>query len=295
VNKKPMTPINSVKALTFDVFGTVVDWRSGISEEGRALGRDKGIEADWEAFADTWRGKYQPSLARVRDGEAPWTNLDSLHRASLDALLEEFGIESLAEPDKDALNRAWHRLPPWPDSVVGLTLLRRKYVLATLSNGNVALLVNMARNAGLPWDAILGAEVARHYKPQPESYLVTAELLGLAPHECMMVAAHNGVWWRPPRSGSARPSCRAPPSTGPINRQTSRPSTISMSSANRLSISLRSLAADRDFSGRLLLASWHSPAIFSPSRNRATSRISYASLARAGKIADLDGSVSLAP
>ena len=192
MSKKPMTPIDSIKALTFDVFGTVVDWRSGISEEGRALGRDKGIEADWEAFADTWRGKYQPSLARVRDGEAPWTNLDSLHRTSLDALLEEFGIESLAEPDKDALNRAWHRLPPWPDSVVGLTLLRRKYVLATLSNGNVALLVNMARNAGLPWDAILGAEVAKHYKPQPECYLVTAELLGLAPRECMMVAAHNG-------------------------------------------------------------------------------------------------------
>ena len=192
MNERRMTPMESVKALTFDVFGTVVDWRNGITEEGRTLGRDKGIEADWEAFADAWRGQYQPSLARVRDGEVPWTNLDSLHRASLDALLEEFGIESLAEPDKDALNRAWHRLPPWPDSVEGLTLLKRKYILATLSNGNIALLVNMARNAGLPWDAILGAEVARHYKPQPESYLVTAELLGLAPHECMMVAAHNG-------------------------------------------------------------------------------------------------------
>lgn len=192
MNEKRITPMESVKALTFDVFGTVVDWRNGITEEGRALGRHKGIEADWEAFADAWRGQYQPSLARVRDGEVPWANLDSLHRASLDALLEEFGIEGLAEPDKDALNRAWHRLPPWPDSVEGLTLLKRKYILATLSNGNVALLVNMARNAGLPWDAILGAEVARHYKPQPESYLVTAELLGLAPHECMMVAAHNG-------------------------------------------------------------------------------------------------------
>ena len=186
------TAIESVKALTFDVFGTVVDWRGGISEESRALGRDKGIEADWEAFADAWRGRYQPSLARVRDGEVPWTNLDSLHRASLDALSEEFGIDVLTDKEKDALNRAWHRLPPWPDSVAGLTRLKRKFILATLSNGNVALLVNMARNAGLPWDAILGAEVARHYKPQPESYLVTAELLGLAPHECMMVAAHNG-------------------------------------------------------------------------------------------------------
>ena len=185
-------PIDAVKALTFDVFGTVVDWRGGIIAEGRAVGRDKGIEADWEAFAEAWRGKYQPSMARVRDGEVPWTNLDRLHRASLDELLEEFGIEGLDEPDKNALNRAWHRLPPWPDSVEGLTLLKRKYILATLSNGNVALLVNMARNVGLPWDAILGAEVARHYKPQPQAYLVTAELLDLAPHECMMVAAHNG-------------------------------------------------------------------------------------------------------
>ncbi len=185
-------PIDAVKALTFDVFGTVVDWRSSIIEEGRAIGRRKGIETDWEAFADAWRGKYQPSMSRVRDGEAPWTNLDSLHRASLDALLEEFGIGGLDPQEKDDLNRAWHRLQPWPDSVESLTLLRRKYVLAALSNGNVALLVNMARNAGLPWDAILGAEVARHYKPQPQAYLVTAELLGLAPHECMMVAAHNG-------------------------------------------------------------------------------------------------------
>ena len=185
------TPIDAVKALTFDVFGTVVDWRSSIIEAGRAIGRRKGIEADWEAFADAWRGKYQPSMSRVRDGEAPWTNLDSLHRASLDELLEEFGIGKLDPQEKDDLNRTWHRLQPWPDSVEGLTLLKRKYVLATLSNGNIALLVNMARNAGLPWDAILGAEVARHYKPQPQAYLVTAELLGLAPHECMMVAAHN--------------------------------------------------------------------------------------------------------
>jgi 2-haloacid dehalogenase len=185
------SPIDAVKALTFDVFGTVVDWRTGITEEGRTVGRDKGIDADWEAFADAWRGKYQPSMSQVRDGKIPWTNLDSLHRASLDELLEEFGITSLDDKEKDHLNRAWHRLPPWPDSVEGLTRLKRKYILATLSNGNVALLVNMAKNAGLPWDAVLGAEVARHYKPQPESYLITAELLGLAPHECMLVAAHN--------------------------------------------------------------------------------------------------------
>jgi 2-haloacid dehalogenase len=186
-----MTRVDAVKALGFDVFGTAVDWRSSIIEEGHALGRDKGIEVDWEAFADAWRGKYQPSMSRVRNGEMPWTNLDSLHRASLDELLEEFGIASLDEHEKDEFNRAWHRLRPWPDSVEGLTRLKRKYILTTLSNGNVALLVNMAKNAELPWDAVLGAEVARHYKPQPQSYLVTAELLGLAPHECMLVAAHN--------------------------------------------------------------------------------------------------------
>ena len=184
-------PIDRVKALTFDVFGTVVDWRASIIEQGRALGRKKAIEADWAAFADAWRGRYQPSMSRVRDGEIPWTNLDSLHRASLDELLQEFGITTLDEQEKDDLNRAWHRLQPWPDSVAGLSRLKKKYILATLSNGNVALLVNMARNACLPWDAILGAEVVKHYKPQPQSYLMTAQLLGLAPQECMMVAAHN--------------------------------------------------------------------------------------------------------
>jgi len=185
-------PLDAVKALTFDVFGTVVDWRSSIIEEGRTLEREKGVKADWEAFADAWRGKYQPSLSRVRNGEAPWTNLDALHRASLDELLDEFGITTLDEREKEHLNRAWHRLSPWPDSVEGMTRLKKRFILATLSNGNVALLVNMAKNTGLPWDAILGAEVARHYKPQPEAYLTTAELLGLAPGECMMVAAHNG-------------------------------------------------------------------------------------------------------
>lgn len=185
------SPVDAVRALTFDVFGTVVDWRTSIAEEGRRLGREKGIDVDWTAFADAWRGKYQPSLSRVRDGEVPWTNLDRLHRQSLEALLEEFAITGLDETEKDYLNRAWHRLAPWPDTVPGLTRLKRRYILATLSNGNVALLVNMARHAGLPWDAVLGAEVARHYKPQPQAYLVTAELLGLAPDECLMVAAHN--------------------------------------------------------------------------------------------------------
>jgi 2-haloacid dehalogenase len=183
----------SIKALTFDVFGTVVDWRSSIIREGEALGRAKGLtHVDWTAFADAWRGLYQPMMDRVRSGAAPWTKLDDLHRMGLDRLLGEFKISGLSEDEIDHLNRAWHRLDPWPDTVNGLTRLKQRYILATLSNGNVALMVNMAKRAGLPWDAILGAEVARHYKPQPEAYLRTAELLGLRPEQCLMVAAHNG-------------------------------------------------------------------------------------------------------
>jgi 2-haloacid dehalogenase len=183
--------LDEVKALTFDVFGTVVDWRSGIIREGEALGRAKGLSVDWEAFADAWRGRYQPTLSRVRDGELPWTKLDDLHRMSLDVLLPEFGIQGLSEAEVEAFNRAWHRLDPWPEAVGGLTRLKRRFTLATLSNGNVALLVNMAKRAGLPWDAVLGAEVAQAYKPQPKAYLTTASLLGLRPQECMMVAAHH--------------------------------------------------------------------------------------------------------
>ena len=187
-----MADLDSVKALTFDVFGTVVDWRSSIIREGEALGRAKGLTADWARFADAWRGLYQPNLSRVRNGELPWTKLDELHRMSLDRLLVDFGISGLTETEIDHLNRAWHRLDPWPDAVPGLQRLRRRFILATCSNGNVALMVNMAKRAGLPWDAILGAETARHYKPQPEAYLITADMLGLPPEQCMMVAAHNG-------------------------------------------------------------------------------------------------------
>src|SRR5215831_12937464 len=182
----------AIKALTFDVFGTVVDWRSSIFREGEAFGRAKGITGvDWQLFADKWRGLYQPAMDEVRSGRRPFVKLDVLHRESLDKLVAEFGIKGLTEADLDHLNRAWHRLDPWPDSVPGLQRMKKKYILATLSNGNVALMVNMARRAGLPWDAVLGAEVARHYKPQPEAYLTTAAMLGLRPEQCMMVAAHG--------------------------------------------------------------------------------------------------------
>lgn len=179
------------KALLFDVFGTVVDWRGSIIAEGEAFGRDRGLEVDWAAFADGWRAKYQPAMQRVREGKTGWVKLDDLHRENLLELLEEFTISGLSENEIDHWNKVWHRLNPWPDTVAGLTRLKSKFVLATLSNGNVALLVNMAKHGGLPWDAVLGAEVAGHYKPQREAYLKTAAFLGLAPQDCLMVAAHN--------------------------------------------------------------------------------------------------------
>jgi 2-haloacid dehalogenase len=187
-----MADLTQVKALTFDVFGTVVDWRGSILREGQALGREKGLDVDWAQFAEAWRAGYGPSMDRVRQGELPWTNIDGLHRLILEGLLEPSGLSGLSEAERDHLNRVWHRLAPWPDAVEGLQRLRQRYVLATLSNGNVALLVNMAKRAGLPWDCVLSSELARHYKPDPEVYRLAAQLLGLAPPQVMMVAAHNG-------------------------------------------------------------------------------------------------------
>nr|WP_211178184.1 haloacid dehalogenase type II [Pseudonocardia acidicola] len=177
--------------MVFDVFGTVVDWRSGVARDARALlGGRTGAAVDPVAFADAWRSRYLPSMDRVRRGEQPWTNLDGLHRASLDDLLVEFGVPDVPEPVRAELVLAWHRLDPWPDAVDGLTRLKRDHVIGTLSNGNVALLVDMAKRAGLPWDVILSAELVGHYKPDPEVYDATARLLGLAPEQVMLVAAH---------------------------------------------------------------------------------------------------------
>lgn len=181
-----------VKALTFDVFGTVVDWRASIIREGQLLAAQKGYQVDWAEFADRWRAGYGPAMNKVRSGELPWTRIDDLHRMILDELVVEFGLSGMSETELDHFNRAWHRLSPWPDTVAGLNRLKTKYVITTLSNGNVSLLTNMAKNAGLPWDAILSAELAGHYKPDPETYLKAADLLGLPPEQVMMVAAHPG-------------------------------------------------------------------------------------------------------
>jgi 2-haloacid dehalogenase len=180
----------TVKALIFDVFGTVVDWRRSVIREGEKLGRKKNLDVAWAAFADEWRARYAPSMDRVRRGELPWTNLDALHHASLEELLEEFGVEGLSKKEVNHLNKVWHRLDPWPDSVAGLARLKERYVISTFSNGNVALLTNMAKRAGLPWDLILSAELVRHYKPDPETYLMAPNLLDLRPDEVMLVAAH---------------------------------------------------------------------------------------------------------
>jgi len=184
--------IAGVKALIFDTFGTVVDWRGSIIEEGNAWGKAKGLTIDWARFADRWRSGYAPAMDRVRKGELPWTKLDDLHRMLLEELLKEFRIEGLSEAEKDQWNRVWHRLKPWPDSVAGLKRLKKKYTIAPCSNGNVALLKDMAKHSGLPWDLILGAELARHYKPDRGAYLTSVSLLGLKPEEVMMCAAHSG-------------------------------------------------------------------------------------------------------
>jgi len=183
--------LENVKALTFDVFGTVVNWRNSIAREAEASLAPKGYALDWHAFADAWRGRYQPSMQRIRAGERPFMRLDLLHRENLEEILPDFGVSGLSEAEIDHLNKDWHRLDPWPEAVEGLTRLKSKYILATQSNGNIALMVNMAKRAGLPWDVVLGAEVCQAYKPMPEAYMRAADFLGLKPEECMMTAAHN--------------------------------------------------------------------------------------------------------
>lgn len=182
--------LGRIRALCFDVFGTVVDWRGSVIAEGRALGERLGIERDWVALADAWRGQYQPSMERVRSGEVPWQPLDELHMESLIVLLDRFDIE-LDDEQRLHFNRAWHRLSPWPEVVPALEDLATRYTLATLSNANIELAQNMATNAGLPWHRILGAEFAGAYKPLPEAYLRSAAGMDLEPAQCMLVAAHN--------------------------------------------------------------------------------------------------------
>ena len=180
-----------LKAILFDTFGTVVDWRSSLIAELTAFGSARNIVADWVALVDAWRAAYAPSMDKVRHGDAPWTKLDDLHRQSLEQLLAAAGIEGLTEADRVHLTLAWHRLHAWPDSVAGTERLHRCFITGPLSNGNVSLLIDLKRFNGLAWDMIFGAEVFRHYKPDPETYLGACRLLSLAPGEVMLCAAHN--------------------------------------------------------------------------------------------------------
>ncbi|MFI5282998.1 MAG: haloacid dehalogenase type II [Candidatus Dormibacterales bacterium] len=186
-----MTDLSGVRALTFDVFGTVVDWRSGVAAEARRIGAGAGVNADWDRLADAWRALYIPSMGRVRTGELPWTNFDRLHRMALDQVLEDLHAEGLDDSARDELTLAWERLPPWPDAVEGLRRLARRFAVSTLSNGNRSQQEALVRFGSLPFQRLMSAEDFRHYKPDPEIYLGAASLLGLEPGQVMMVAAHK--------------------------------------------------------------------------------------------------------
>ena len=212
-----MSDLSMVKALVFDVFGTVVDWRTSLINDFTAWSKTRGIQGDWTALVDGWRGLYVGSMDEVRKHpERGYVILDVLHRRSLETLVAQLGISGLTEADLDHLTRGWHRLHPWADSVAGLTRLKRKYIIAPLSNGNVALLTNMAKFAGLPWDLVLSAELFQHYKPDPETYLGAARLLGLAPGEVMMVAAHNNDLEAAQRYGLKTAFVARPTEYGPL-------------------------------------------------------------------------------
>ena len=206
-----------VRAVLFDVFGTVVDWRSGIAAAAGSFAREHGVELDPHAFADSWRGQYMPSMRPVRSGERPFVTLDVLHRETLDEALRGQGLDPGAfDPaELDGLARAWHFLPPWPDSVAGIAAMKRGYIVGPLSNGNTSLLLDMAKSAGLPWDLILGSDVSRAYKPEPEAYLRPAAMLGLRPGEVMLAAAHESDLAAARKAGLATAYIERPLEHGP--------------------------------------------------------------------------------
>jgi 2-haloacid dehalogenase len=207
----------TVRAVLFDTFGTVVDWRSGISAAVRAFAARHGLSLGPDEFADAWRGQYGPSMQRVSSGERPFAILDTLHRENLDAVLRGHGLDpaGFAPGELDSLSAAWHYLPPWPDSVAGLGQLKRDFIIGPLSNGNTALLVDMAKAGGLPWDVILGSDVSRAYKPSPHAYTAPAAMLGLDPGEVMLAAAHHGDLAAARRAGLATGFIARPAEYGP--------------------------------------------------------------------------------
>jgi 2-haloacid dehalogenase len=213
----PASTAQTVKAVLFDVFGTVVDWRTGVAAAVRRFAGERGLELDAFAFADAWRSRYVPAMRRVSTGERPFVPLDVLHRENLDGVLTGLGLDPgrFGPAALDELNRAWHLLPPWPDSVPGITALKRDYIVGPLSNGNTSLLLDMAKAAGLPWDLILGSDVSRAYKPAMEAYLRPAALLGLEPGEIMLAAAHEADLAAARKAGLAAAFISRPLEQGP--------------------------------------------------------------------------------
>src|SRR6202167_6126255 len=205
----------AVKALFFDVFGTLVDWRTSIARETEKILKDRGYALDWSKFADAWRDKYQPAMEEVRSGRAAYCKLDVLHRQNLERVLPKFKVSGLREEELRDLNLAWHRLDAWPDVTDGLARLKRRYFLAPLSNGKISLMVDLARRNGFPWDAILGAEIARDYKPRARVYLAAADAFDLAAPECMMVAAHSSDLKAAAELGFATAHIARPNESGP--------------------------------------------------------------------------------
>ena len=214
-----MSDVSAIKALVFDVFGTVVDWRSSLIADFTKWGATRGINADWTALVDGWRGAYVASMDDVRQHpERGYVILDRLHRRSLEKLVAQFSIQGLNEADLHHLTMGWHRLHAWPDSVAGLTRLKKKYIISPLSNGNVALLTEMAKFAGLPWDLVMSAELFEHYKPDPETYLGAAKLLCLPPEQVMMVAAHNNDLKAAQKLGLKTAFVARPTEYGPLQK-----------------------------------------------------------------------------
>ena len=206
---------DTVKALVFDVFGTVVDWRNGVAREAERILKPLGHSLDWLAFADAWRAQYQPGMEEVRSGRMPFVKLDVIHRRMLERIRGRFGLEKVAEPVLDELNLAWHRLDAWRDVGPGFARLRRRFMMAPCSNGNIAIMVDIARRNDIRWDAILGSEIAGDFKPKPRVYLSAAEALNLKPGQVMMVAAHSGDLASAAKNGLrtghvARPGERGP-------------------------------------------------------------------------------------
>ena len=207
----------TVRAVLFDTFGTVVDWRSGIAAAVRAFADRRGLDLDAEGLADAWRARYQPAMERVRSGQRPYVSLDVLHRENLDDALRahEFDLTAVESAELDALARAWRFLPPWPDSIEGIAQIKREYIVGPLSNGHTALLLDMAKTAGLPWDVILGSDISQAYKPDPDAYRRPAALLGLEPGQVMLAAAHHSDLAGAQRAGLATAFIARPLEYGP--------------------------------------------------------------------------------